>query len=279
MPIHDAIIEAQKLIGRLWKEEQSPERERILECAGYTLSFISATGQDYRFEDFRQSQAPGSPTPVEPRDLAPTEPGAAGSANIREFLARTRGFFNQLLAEPGATNDQEPIRLLLDVVGYIVLTGALVALDEHMRRLEAGSPPRVVAAFGTQAEATAWLENTSEPLSRALVLIGDQYNQAVYLRDINHRKVMPWPAMEYYLAELVRDVAPIALASFSSREVAETWLNAQTEPPDRAWVLITGEFHLAVNHANVQRRALYPLSMADGYTINDEVETEPPRQD
>ncbi|HYO68065.1 MAG TPA: hypothetical protein VEU33_18505 [Archangium sp.] len=279
MPIHDAIIEAQRLIGRLWKEEQSPERERILECAGYTLSFISATGQDSRFEDFRQSQTPGSPTRVEPLHLAPTEPGSAGSTNIRELLARTRGFFNQLLAEPGTTNDHEPIRLLLDVVDYIVLTGGLVALDEHLRRLEAGSPPRVIAAFGTQAEATAWMENTSEPLSRALVLIGDQYHQAVHLRDINHRKVMPWPAMEYYLAELVRDVAPVAVASFTSREMAEAWLKAQIEPPDRAWVLIAGEFHLAVNHANVQRRALYPLSMADGYSVNDEVEPESPRKD
>ncbi|KFA89171.1 hypothetical protein [Archangium violaceum] len=277
MPIHDAIIEAQKLIGRLWKEEQSPERERILECAGCILSFISATGQDYRFEDFRQSQDPGRPTRVEPSHLAPTEPGAAGSANIRELLARTRGFFAQLLAAPGATNDHGSIRLILDVVDYIILTGELVTLDEYMRRLEAGSPPPVIAAFDSQRAAADWLERAPEPPSRAFVLIGDQYHQAVYLRDINHRKVMPWPAMEYYLAELVQDVAPIAVASFVSSEMAESWLKEQTEPPNRAWVMIAGEFHLAVNHANVQRRALYPLSMADGYTINDEVEPEPSR--
>jgi hypothetical protein len=268
MPAQDAILEAQRLIGRLWKEEQSPERERILECAGYTLSFISATGQDYRFEDFRQRS-----------HLVSAERGASGSANLRELLARTHGFFHQLLAEPGAPNEQGPLRIVLNAVDYIVLTGELDALDEHMRRLEAGSPPRVVAAFDTREEASAWLEQAPEPPSKALVLIGDQYHQAVYLRDINHRKVMPWPAMEYYLAELVQDVAPIAVTSFASRELAEAWLKAQTEPPDRAWVLIAGEFHLAVNHANVQRRALYPLSMADGYTVNDEVEAEPPRQD
>ncbi|HEX5752589.1 MAG TPA: hypothetical protein VFZ09_40670 [Archangium sp.] len=279
MPIHDALIEAQKLLGRLWKEEQSPERERILECAGYTLSFISATGQHYRFEDFRKNLASDSPARVESRTLAPNEPGAAGSANIRELLARTHGFFNQLLAGPNCTNDHEPIRILLDVFHYIVLNGEFVALDEHMQRLEAGAPPRVIAAFGTQAEATTWLENTSEPPSRALVLIGDQYHQAVYLRDINHRKVMPWPAMEYYLAELVQDVPPIPVASFASREMAEAWLKAQAEPPDREWVMIAGAVHLAVNHANVQRRALYPLSMADGYTINLEVEPEPSRPD
>jgi len=278
MPTQDAILKAQRLLGRLWKEEQSPERERILECAGYTLSFISATGQDYRFEDFRQSQVPGSPTQVERSHLGSTERGASGSANLRELLARTHGFFNQLLAEPGASNEQGPLGIVLNAVDYIVLTGELDALNEHMRRLEAGSPPRVVAAFDTRGEAAAWLEQLPEPPSKALVLIGDQYHQAVYLRDINHRKVMPWPAMEYYLAELVRDVAPSAVASFASREPAEAWLKEQTEPADRAWVRIAGECYLAVNHANVQRRALYPLSMADGYTINDEVETEPSRQ-
>ncbi|PTL83889.1 hypothetical protein [Vitiosangium sp. GDMCC 1.1324] len=268
MPTQDAILEAQLLIGRLWKEKQSPERARILECTGYTLSFISATGQDYRFEDFRQSHVPGSPRQA-----------GTGSANLRELLARTQGFFNQLLADPGTSNEQGPLRIILDAVEYIVSTGGLDALGEHMRRLEAGSPPHVVAAFGTREEAAVWLEQVPEPPSRALVLIDDQYHQAVYLRDINHRKVIPWPAMEYYLAELVQDVAPVAMASFTNRESAEAWLEAQTEPPDRAWVLIAGEFHLAVNHANVRRRALYPLSMADGYAVNDEVEAERPQQD
>ncbi|WP_375767616.1 hypothetical protein NR798_38975 [Archangium gephyra] len=268
MMAQDIILEAQKLIGRLWKEKQSPERARILECAGYTFSFISATGQDYRFEDFRQHHVPGS-----------LGRAGAGSTNLRELLARTHGFFNQLLAESGASGEQGPLRIVLDAVDYIVSTGELDALGEHMRRLEAGAPPRVMAAFGTREEAAAWLEQISEPPSRALVLINEQYHQAVYLRSINHRKVIPWPAMEYYLAELIQDVAPIAVATFASRETAEAWLKEQTEPPDRAWVLIAGEIHLAVNHANVQRRALYPLAMADGYEVNDEVEAEPPPRD
>jgi hypothetical protein len=263
----DVILDAQRLIGTLWRETQSPERARSLECAGYTLSFISAAGLDFQFEDFRQSRP------------SPNARGTPGTANLRELLARTQGFFNQLLAEPGASNEQGALRIVLDAVDYIVSTGQLEALGEHIRRLGAGSPPHVVAAFDSLAEATAWLERAPEPPSRALVLIDGQYHQALYLRDLNHRKVIPWPAMEYYLAELVRDVAPIAMASFPSRELAEAWLKTQTEPPDRAWVMIAGEIHLAVNHANVQCRALYPLSMAAGYAVNDEVETEPPRQD
>src|SRR5690242_5187562 len=178
MPAQDAILEAQRLIGRLWKEKQSPERARILECAGYTLLFISATGLDYRFEDFRQSRIPGSPTQAGLSHLGPTGRGTAGTADLRELLARTQGFFHQLLAEPGASNEQGPLRVVLDAVDYIVLTGELDALGEHMRRLEAGSPPRVVAAFGTLGEAAAWLEQVAEPPSRALVLIDDQYHQA-----------------------------------------------------------------------------------------------------
>lgn len=261
----DVIVDAQRLIGRLWREKQSPERERILEFASYTLSFISASGLDYRFEDFRQSRNRPSTAGQ----------GTPGTANLRELLARTQGFFNQLLAAPEAPHEQEPIRIVLDALDYIVSTGELAALEEHIWRLEAGAPPRVVAAFASLADATAWLERTPEPPSRALVLIDGQYHQALYLRDINHRKVIPWPAMEYYLAELVQDVAPVAMATFDNRELAEAWLKTQTEPPDRAWVRIAGEFHLAVNHSNVRCRALYPLSMAEGYTLNDEEESEP----
>jgi hypothetical protein len=39
-------------------------------------------------------------------------------------------------------------------------------------------------------------------------------------------------------------------------------------------VLISGEIYLAVYHPNINHRALYPLSMADGYVINTEVEPE-----
>jgi hypothetical protein len=261
----DVLLDAQRLIGRLWRETQSPERARILECAGYTLSFISTAGLDYRFEDFRQSQNRPSPAEQSPPD----------TANLRELLARTQGFFDQLRAAPEASHEQGPIRIVLDALDYVVSTGEIAALGEHIRRLGAGAPPRVVAAFASLGEATAWLERTPEPPSKALVLIDGQYHQALYLRDLNHRKVIPWPSMEYYLAELVQDVAPVAMATFTSREQAEAWLKTQTEPPDRAWVLIAGELHLAVHHSNVQCRALYPLSMAAGYTVNDEVEPEP----
>lgn len=250
MSAQDTIDEAQRLIGRLWLETQSPERERILECAGYTLSFISATGQDYRFEDFRQSLLPGGPSQAEPGRPGPGEQGTPGTENLRALLARTRGFFNQLLTEPAACAKQGPIRIVLDALDYVVSTGELDALGAHIQGLEAGSPPRVVAAFGTLEEATAWLEQTLEP-----------------------------PRMEYYLAGLVRDVAPTAVASFASREEAAAWLNARLNPPDREWVRIAGELHLAVHHANVQRRVLYPLAMAAGYAINEEVEAEPSPRD
>lgn len=39
-------------------------------------------------------------------------------------------------------------------------------------------------------------------------------------------------------------------------------------------MLISGELYLAVYHPNVNHRALYPLSMADGFEINTEVEPE-----
>ena len=68
--------------------------------------------------------------------------------------------------------------------------------------------------------------------------------------------------MEHYLGWLERDDPPVAQVSFDSLEQAEAWLRSQPNPPLRTWVLIAGEFYLAVHHTNVHHRALYPLSMA-----------------
>jgi hypothetical protein len=38
------------------------------------------------------------------------------------------------------------------------------------------------------------------------------------------------------------------------------------------WVLVAGEFNLAVYHPNINYRALYPLSLADGYESKSDPE-------
>jgi hypothetical protein len=94
------------------------------------------------------------------------------------------------------------------------------------------------------------------------VLIGDRYHHVAYDRETNLRR-LPWNRdLERYLGWLERTDPPVASASFATREEAQAWLREQSHPPLRAWVLIAGEFHLAVYHPNVNHRALYPLSMA-----------------
>ncbi|WP_245814814.1 hypothetical protein [Cystobacter ferrugineus] len=94
------------------------------------------------------------------------------------------------------------------------------------------------------------------------VLIGDRYHHVAYDRETNLRR-LPWNQdLERYLGWLERNDPPVASASFATREEAQAWLREQSHPPLRTWVLIAGEFHLAVYHPNVNHRALYPLSMA-----------------
>lgn len=108
----------------------------------------------------------------------------------------------------------------------------------------------------------------------ASILIAGRYHTVAYDRETNGRYLPPSRELEYYLASLKQDSPPAAVASFDTRQEADAWLNTQPAPPRRAWVLISGEVYLAVYHPNVNHRALYPLSMADGFEINTEVEPE-----
>jgi hypothetical protein len=85
----ESLNEAQRIIGQHWKEDQSPEQERILGCARDALFFISSTGQPYRFEDHRKRLQAESPS----RASAPASTG--------ELVRRAEDFFAQLL-NPGA---------------------------------------------------------------------------------------------------------------------------------------------------------------------------------
>jgi hypothetical protein len=89
----EALNKAQRIIGQHWKEEQSPEQERILGCARDALFFISSTGQPYRFEDHRKRPQAESPS------------RASAPAGTEELVRRTEGFFEQLLDEPQSAEE------------------------------------------------------------------------------------------------------------------------------------------------------------------------------
>lgn len=177
-----------------------------------------------------------------------------------------------------APEEKNVLQCVMDVLEFVEATGQSPALRAYLKRRQEGAPPHVVASFKSLEEAEDWLLKHPAPPSSALVLIAGQYHQVICFRELNHRKLQPWPSMEYYLADLRQKEAPIPVASFGTLEEADAWLKAHPSPPERAWVHIAGEPYLAIHHSNVNHRALYPLSMADGYEVNYEVEPEEPRQ-
>lgn len=258
----ESLNEAQRIIGQHWKEGQSPEQERMLGCARDALFFISSTGQLYRFEDYRKRLQAESPS----RASAP-----AGTA---ELVRKAEGFFEQLLNEPQPKEERELTLVIIDALRFIASTGQLDDFESYLQALDANEPPRVVASFDTREQAERWLSSHPSPPHCAHILIAGRYHTVAYDRATNGRYLPSSLALEYYLASLKESSAPTAVASFETLQEADAWLRAQPAPPTRAWVRISGEIYLAVYHPNVNHRALYPLSMADGYVINTEVEPE-----
>lgn len=250
MNIHQILLGAEEVLGRHWADSQSPEEKALLLAAIDATSFISSTGQRYPFEDYRKGlgSRPSSDG---------SRPSAQHPVKLKavELLERLRG-------DTQDPEERELVRGAIDALDFIESTGQYPAFEDYLRHLDSGDPPRVMASFDSREEAEAWLRSHPAPPSTAAVLIGDEYHQAIYAREINHRKVIPWPSMEYHLGRLKRSGLPAPVASFKTPEEAENWLKSQSDPPNQAVILIAGEHHLAVHHRNVGRRAIYPFSMA-----------------
>lgn len=254
MKVQTILWHPQEVIGKRWREDQSLEQARVLGLARDALRFISATGQDYPFEDFRQGHL--SLSLEQPRDDFPA---------LKERLSKTEAFFTQLLDEPDAVGEEKLIQVILDTLRFISATGQYEAFSRYLEHLEAGGPPHVVAAFNTKQEAQTWLDHHPAPPRFSSVLIGNDYHAVMYDRETNFRRLPVADSIRYYLADLLEKGAPVATASFATYEEADAWLKAQPHPARRAWVTIASEFYLAAYHPNFNHRALYPLSMAEGY--------------
>jgi hypothetical protein len=263
MTSHTLLSDPQEVIGARWCEEQSPEQARILGLARDALRFVSATGQRYRFEDFRKSLESGTRSSG---GAAPV-PATGRLAELEERLRRTGEFFTKLRDETDSAGERALIQVILDTLHFISSTGQHGAFGEYLEHVEAGAPPYVIASFETKEEAEAWLRNHPNPPDSANVLIANSYHDVMHDRETNSRRLPRNRDLEYYLAELKRDEPPVAAASFASLEEAEAWLKAQPEPARWAWVSVAGEIYLAAYHPNIDHRALHPLSMADGYEV------------
>jgi hypothetical protein len=250
---HPLLVDAQKIIGRQWSQDSSPARRRILGLARDALLFPLATGQRSRFEEFRASPRTGEVSRFE------------GSADLQERLSQTVGFFERLLEQAESTDDQKLIPVILDALHFVSSREQYRAFSEYLEHVEANGPPYVMGAFKTKEEAEAWFKQQPEPPDPVLILIANTHHDAIYDSRVNKLRLPRVRSLEYYLAELKREQPPHAVASFGSLKEAEAWLHSQPHPARWAWVSIAGEFYLAAYYPNINHRALYPLSLADGY--------------
>jgi hypothetical protein len=278
MTSHTLLSDPQEVIGKQWSEDQSSEQARILGLARDALRFVSATGQRYRFEDFRKSLESSTRPPAKSSHVPQYAPGTGDQprgerANLEERLRGTTEFFTKLRDEADSDREKELIQVILDTLHFISSTGKHGAFIEYLEHLEAGAPPYVIASFNTREEAEAWLGSHPNPPDFANVLIANNYHDVLYHRETGTRRLPRNRDLEYYLAELKQEEPPNPIASFSSLGEAESWLKAQPEPARWAWVSIGGEPYLAVYHPNIGHRALYPLSLAQEY----EAESDGPR--
>ncbi len=266
MNIHQVLLGVEEVLGRHWTESQSPEEKALLLTAIDATSFIASTGQHYPFEDYRKSL--GS---------TPSSGGSRPSAHS-SGKHKTAALLERIRDATKDPVDRELVLSAMDALDFIESTGQSSTFEEYLRQRDSGDPPRVMASFDTREEAEAWLLNHPTPPSTAEVLIGGVYHRAIYLRELNHRKIVPWPSMEYHLGQLKRAGLPPAVASFKTPEEAKAWLQSQPAPLSQAVISIAGEPHLAVHHRDVGHRGLYPFSMAveeNGLGGDDAPESQP----
>lgn len=177
------------------------------------------------------------------------------TSDVMDLLARIR-------ANTPSAEEQELLATAINALLFITSTGQRYAFADFLEYLESNAPPRAVASFKTREEAESWLSNHPAPPDSTLVLIAGQYHTVAYIRELNHRRLIPLAVLEAHLGRLKREGLPPAAVSFNTREEAEAWFMNQTESPEQTVITIAGDDYLAVYHRNVNHRALYPFSIA-----------------
>ncbi|MCY1075227.1 head protein [Archangium lansingense] len=177
------------------------------------------------------------------------------TTEVMDLLARIR-------ANTPSAEEQALLETAINAILFITSTGQRYAFADFLKYLESNAPPPVVASFKTRQEAESWLNSHPEPPDSTLVLIADQYHTVAYIREMNHRRLLPLAVLEAHLGRLKREGLPPAAASFNTREEAEEWFMNQSAPPEQTFIKIAGNDYLAVYHRNVNHRAIYPFSIA-----------------
>lgn len=171
-------------------------------------------------------------------------------------------FLGRRWEETPSPEEKERLLLAMDALRFVSATGQTYDFQAYRESLEAQAPPLVVATFDTREAADAWLKATPRPPHHAYVLIAGEYHIVMYIPELNHRRLISHPVLEFYLADMIQEGLPAPVATFKTHEEAQAWLDHQPEPPRQVFITIAGDYHLAVYHHRVNLRAMYPISMA-----------------
>jgi hypothetical protein len=186
-----------------------------------------------------------------------------------ELFLQAQELLGQLREEPRSAEEKERLLAAMDALRFILATGQLHDLEAYRKSLDEQAPPLVIATFDSREDADAWLKNHPNPPHQAYVLIRGEYHVVMNVPELQHRRLISHPVLEFYLAEKARDGIPSPVASFSTMDEARAWLDAQPEPPRQVFIQIAGENYLAAYHHRVDVRALYPLRESQAQPSGD----------
>jgi hypothetical protein len=192
--------------------------------------------------------------------------------DMDKLLHSVQGLLGQTLNNTSSPEEKELFRIAAAALMFISETGRIYSFEDYLQHGKE-DPPYAVASFKTREDADTWLRKHPEPPHGAHILIADDYHLVAYRREHDIRSLIKLPVIEYYLEDLARrgPVAPVA--SFNTRQEADAWLQSQPTPPRNAFILIAGEYHVAVYHRLIDHRALYPLPTSGEPERNDDTGT------
>jgi hypothetical protein len=192
--------------------------------------------------------------------------------SIGRLLVETMNLLGRVRDENPSSEEQERLLVAIDALHYVLDIGRSYDFEKYRAYRAAKGPPLVIATFDTREEADAWLREQADPPHQANVLIAGEYFLAVYAPDTNRRAFLHDPMLGWYLADMIEEGLPEPVATFSTREEADAWLDGQTEPPRQVFIKIAGEYHLVMHHYKINHRAIHPISMAAKPTRKGEME-------
>jgi hypothetical protein len=179
MRIVELMLETMELLGQLHEEATSAEQKERLSAGLDALGFISALGQAYGFEDYRQNRATSGP----PLVIAAFNTRKEADVWMRD-------------------HPEPPHHANILIAGEYFLTAYDRATDHrailhsstlayYLTDMISKGLPAPAAIFKTREEADAWITGQPEPVRQVFITISGEYYLAVYHYKVNLQALYP----------------------------------------------------------------------------------------